>query len=593
MNPHARWGVVVMREFLASGATLGVIAGLFLTAPANADVVDIGNAAAVRIDGASVNSFLGSAVDSAGDFDGDGYDDVILGTYNVPATGAADIVFGGPNMQSGIVGSGRTIHITGAGDQFGIAVAGVGDINQDGLDDVLIGDNTDSSNGPFSGSAVLVLGDATPADIDLAQPPAGWFKFTGMGGDGVGDTVDGVGDVNQDGYPDMVIGAVGATGLRGIAYVLFGTRSPADLTLSTMSAGQGAAITGEDPMDYAGKDAAGIGDVNADGIPDIGVGAASAEPNGTQSGSAYVVYGKPGFGSLSLGALTATQGFRIDGPDRSFTGMALARLGDMNADGIDDFAVGSPGYGTSGDFATILFGRKTSGNVDLSSLGDRGITFSGTNTSYAVGRALAGVGDVNADGHPDALIGAPTISATQDLAALLRGGASLHGGPLASWPDGFFAPANSGLGQAVAGLGDVNGDGGVDIAIGAPNMAPNSRTNAGSVFIVFGTVPVKPVEPTPPPVTPQPAATLVVKARPAQKKVPRTGKVVLVRKVVVGPGQQAKIKVKTPKRVKVVKTATKVTVKTKRAPKGKVRVSIVASGSGVTPTVWTRTWKVR
>jgi glycosylphosphatidylinositol phospholipase D len=468
-------------------------------------------------------------------------------------------------------------------------VTGVGDVNKDGLDDVLIGANTDSSNGPWSGSAYLVLGDGTPSDIDVAQPPAGWFKYTGIGGDSAGDVVDGIGDVNQDGYPDMVIGAAGATGLRGAAYVVFGGKALSDLSLSTMTAEQGATLTGEDAGDFASR-CFGLGDVNGDGIPDIGVGAPSAQPNGLQSGSAYVVYGKPGFSSLSLGALTPAQGFRIDGPEYSFTGASLAGLGDMNADGIGDFAVGSPGGGVSGQFATIMSGRATSGNVDLASLGDRGLTFNGTDSSYGVGRALAGVGDINADGHPDALIGAPGISSTQDLAAIVHGGPALHAGALATWTDGFLAPSGYGFGQAVTGLGDMNGDGGVDFAVGAPQ----ALSNAGSVFIMFGKVPVKPpVEPTPPPVEPTPAATLVVKARAATRKIPRTGRVVLVRRVVVGAGQQAKITVKAPKRVKVVKTATKVTVKTKRAPKGKVRVRIVATGSVVTPTVWTRSWKVR
>ena len=342
-----------MREFLACGATLGVIAGLFLTAPANADVLDIQNAGGVRIDGSSGASFFGTWVDSAGDFDGDGYDDVILGIPNVPSSGVAHIVFGGPDMQSGVVGSGRTIHITGAGGQFGVSVAGVGDVNSDGLDDVLIGANAESTNGPMSGSAYLVLGDRTPADIDVAQPPAGWFKFIGVGGDGVGQAVDGVGDVNQDGYPDMIIGASGASGTRGVAYVVFGGPTPTNLNLSSMTSEQGASLVGEDSMDFAGSAVAGLGDVNSDGVPDLGVGAPNAEPNGVQSGSAYAVYGKSGFTSLNLSALSDAQGFRMDGPDRSFTGMALAGLGDVNADGIGDFAVGSPGYGASGDFATI------------------------------------------------------------------------------------------------------------------------------------------------------------------------------------------------------------------------------------------------
>jgi len=131
-----------------------------------------------------------------------------------------------------------------------------------------------------------VLGDGTPSDIDVAQPPAGWFKFTGVGGDSAGDAVDGVGDVNQDGYPDMVIGAAGGSGLRGVTYVVFGGNALSDLSLSAMTAERGATLTGEDAMDFASK-CVGIGDVNGDGVPDIGVGASNAQRNGVPSGSAY------------------------------------------------------------------------------------------------------------------------------------------------------------------------------------------------------------------------------------------------------------------------------------------------------------------
>ncbi len=594
MNPHARWGVVIVREFLASGAALSLAAGLFLTGPAHADVVQVGNAAGVRFDGPSTGAQLGLAVDSAGDFDGDGYDDMVVGTITVPNPGAATIVFGGPALTSGTLGSTRTIQITGAvpNGQFGVGVAGVGDVNKDGLDDVLIGAN-------MTGSAYLVLGDATPADIDLAKPAAGWVRFSGTVGDDTGYAVAGVGDVNQDGYPDMMVGAAGAAGQRGAAYLVFGRAAPTDVDLTAMTASQGVALEGENPQDFAGGVVAGLGDVNGDGIPDIGVGAANA-PSGAQKGRAYVVYGKAGFTGLSLSALSATQGFRIDGTSSSNTGSSLAGVGDLNKDGFDDFAVGSPGYGSLGDTATILLGRRTSGDLYLPVGSGLGITLAGTDTSYGVGRALAGIGDFDTDGYPDALVATASISSTQDLAALVRGGTSLTGGPLADLPDGIITPTGEQFGVSVAGLGDLNGDGGADIAIGAPGATRNG-TMSGAVYVIYGKAPPKPpVKPTPPPtptpnptVSPTPAASLKVTARPAKKAVPRTGRAVLVRKIVVGPGQRARIRVKASKKVRVAKTATTVKVSTKHAPKGKVRVRITATGPGVTATVWSRRWQVR
>ena len=582
-----------MREFLACGAAVSLAAGLFLTGPAGADVVNVQDAAGVRLDGPSKGSQLGMAVDSAGDFDGDGYDDIVVGSLAVPSAGSAYIVFGGPSLKTGIVGTTRTIQITGEApnDQLGVGVAGVGDVNKDGLDDVLIGAN-------MASAAYLVLGDSTPADIDLTKPAAGWVKFSGGAGEDTGYAVAGVGDVNQDGYPDMAMGSVGAAGLQGIVYVVFGRATPTELDLTVMNVSQGVPIVGENARDFAGAAVAGIGDVNGDGIPDIGVGASNA-PGGAQNGRAYVIYGKAGFTGLSLAAMTADQGFRIDNDTpASFTGAAMAGLGDMNKDGFDDFAVGSPGYATLGDTATILFGRSTSGDIDLPVASDRGVTFSGTPTSYGVGRALAGAGDFDTDGYPDALIGAPTISDTEDLAALVRGSMSMTGGPVADLPDGFRQPTGEAFGAAVAGLGDVNGDGGVDIAVDAYS-ADRNGDNSGSVYVFYGMVPAKPpVEPTPTPspsptVSPKPAASLKVTARPAKRAIPRNGWAVLVRKVVVGPGQRARIAVKAAKKVRVVKTATTVKVRTKHAPKGKVRVRITAKGPGVTDTVWVRRWKVR
>ena len=169
-----------------------------------------------------------------------------------------------------------------------------------------------------------------------------------------------------------------------------------------------------------------------------------------------------------------------------------------------------------------------------------------------------------------------TSAATdRDLANVGSGGFRIDG-----------AAAFDFAGGAVAGVGDINGDRGDDVLIGAPFAGNNGRAPSGSSYVLFGTP------------KPTPAATLTVTARKASRAVPRTGKVTLVRGIAVGPGQTATISVKvkpkrTKKKTRVTKTATTVKVRTKRAPSGRVTVRITAAGTGFTPVTWTRTWRVR
>ncbi len=155
------------------------------------------------------------------------------------------------------------------------------------------------------------------------------------------------------------------------------------------------------------------------------------------------------------------------------------------------------------------------------------------------------------------------------------------------------AAAGDRAGASLASVGDVNADAGDDLAIGAPEAGNNGRATSGSGYVVFG----DPIEPDPPATAPVPA-TLTVKARKAGKAIPRTAKVRLVKKVTVGPGQSARITVKvkpkrTKKKVKVIKKRTAVTVRSKKAPKGRITVWITASGTGFTPITWKRSWRVR
>lgn len=228
---------------------------------------------------------------------------------------------------------------------------------------------------------------------------------------------------------------------------------------------------------------------------------------GARSGQAYVVYGHPGIGStgvFDLSTLDGTNGFTMTGPcGHEMLGSAAAGLGDWNGDGYADFVVGSP-QSQSGGFdagtAYVVFGGTSIGpygDLDLLALnGSNGFAIHGDDTFRWLGAALSGGGDVDGDGRPDLLIGAPEAQVSGQLetgAAFTVFGrshetsahvqaASLDGAR------GFrFTGSQAGdrLGYSVALGGDLNGDGFGDIAIGATGH-DQPASDAGGVFVVFG-----------------------------------------------------------------------------------------------------------
>ncbi len=270
----------------------------------------------------------------------------------------------------------------------------------------------------------------------------------------------------------------------------------------------------------------------------------------------------------------------------------------------------------------VVYGGDEPTDIDLANLHTRGFGINGASTGDRSGLSVAGTGDVNKDGKADLLIGAPNA----DYAGRVDAGTSYL---LLSTPPVFTAPG------APTGVTGTPGDAQVQLSWTAPSSdggAPISgyqietatgggpwtitTTTAGTTTTLTGLTNgtsyqfriaainpagVGPVSEPSGTLIPKPAstpATLNVTARAARKAVPKTGKVRLVRKVTVGPGQTAAIAVrvapkKTKKKVTVTKTATTVKVRTKKAPKGKVTVRITSSGAGHTPVTWTRTWRVR
>jgi hypothetical protein len=279
---------------------------------------------------------------------------VIVGTPFAYPGGKAYVVFGKPGgsgVELTALGSGgfEIEGPPGFGSLFGLSVAGVGDINGDGLADVAAG-------APFAGSGAVavVYGKSTSAPVDPAAGDGAGFLIEGEPGEQTeaGWSVAGPGDVNGDGRPDVLIGAP-TVGFRsaGAGYVVFGKPDSATVQLAAVAAGAGGfrmdGVLGDD----AGRSVNGAGDVNGDGVADVLVGAPGADNNGRSgSGSAYVVMGSRTPASFNLGAAEQLGlGFRIDGAAAGdVAGAAVGPAGDQTGDGRDDLAVGAVGADGNG-----------------------------------------------------------------------------------------------------------------------------------------------------------------------------------------------------------------------------------------------------
>ncbi|MGH8565256.1 MAG: FG-GAP-like repeat-containing protein [Gammaproteobacteria bacterium] len=336
--------------------------------------------------------------------------------------------------------------------RFAEAVAGIGDVNGDGVTDLLVGAPFQILGGNLNqGRAFVFSGADRSLLLTLDHPaPQGLALF--------GSAVAGVGDVNRDGRADLAVGApgqrVGGRANQGQAYVLSGADGRLLLTL-------------DNPVPQAdamfGAAVAGAGDVNGDGAPDLLVGAPEQDGVASRDGQAFVFSGADGRLLLTLFPSRGCCGF----------GEAVAGAGDVNGDGAPDLLVGS-------DLGDVLVFSGADGSV-LRTLDD-------PPGSSSFGEAVAGIGDVNGDGVPDLLVGAPFTSVGRES---LQGRAFVFSGADASLlrtldlpiPEGFAE-----LGSAVAGAGDVNGDGVPDLLAGAPghDVAGGAR-DQGQALVFSGT----------------------------------------------------------------------------------------------------------
>ncbi|WP_420011464.1 hypothetical protein [Tateyamaria sp.] len=495
------------------------------------------------LNGIDAGDYSGFSVSSAGDVNGDGYDDLIIGAYRADpignSSGETYIVYGGASAPGadGVLDlstldgtSGFSLTGIDAGDYSGRSVSSAGDVNGDGYDDLIIGaSGVGSVQGEYDaflgpGEAYVVYGGPTGADLVLDRPTLDGtrgFALTGIDdGDELGVSVSSAGDVNGDGYDDLIIGATGADpngdSGAGETYVIYGGASAPGtdgvLDLSTLDGTNGFILNGIDADDRSGFSISSAGDVNGDGYDDLIIGADRADPNGDSSGGTYVIYGgasAPGTGGrFNLSALDGTNGFilnGIDADDRS--GRSVSSAGDVNGDGYDDLIIGADRADPKGDSGAgetyVVYGGTrapgTNGVMDLSDLdGTNGFILNGIDADDRSGRSVSSAGDVNGDGYDDLIIGADWADPNGSRSGetyVVYGGASAPGtgGKLdlsaLDGTNGFILngiDVNDRSGTPVSSAGDVNGDGYDDLIIGANRADPNGDSGAGETYVVYG-----------------------------------------------------------------------------------------------------------
>ena len=340
-----------------SGVTYLVYGAALAASGGSIDLAAFTEEHGVLIKGPTPGEWSGVTVASAGDVDGDGSGDVIIGGFGSDGNEEAFLVYGSALAASGgtldlaTLTASQGVLINGFDSPEGtiIAVAAAGDVDGDGVGDVIIGA---VSAGEYAGASYLVFGAALAAsggtlDVSALTATQG-VLITGMAPwDLSGISVAAAGDVDGDGFDDLVIGAPNSATYAGETFLLYGSALAASegvIDLASLTAEQGVRIVGASEMGYSGYSAASAGDIDGDGLADLIIGAYGSDEN---AGETFVLYGSAlvaSGGVINLADLTPDQGVIIKGIDKNdYSGWSVAGAGDVDGDGFDDIIIGADG----------------------------------------------------------------------------------------------------------------------------------------------------------------------------------------------------------------------------------------------------------
>ncbi|KAA0991213.1 FG-GAP-like repeat-containing protein [Dyadobacter aurulentus] len=427
------------------------------------------NNAATILESNQANAYLGHSASTAGDVNGDGYSDIIAGAimYDKGQTneGAAFVHYG--SAQGINVVAATTLESNQAEAQFGNSVASAGDVNGDGYSDVIVGAMLYDNGQSNEGAAFIYQGGQT----GISTTPISTLESNQASAQ-FGCSVTSAGDVNGDGYSDVIAGAIfydNGQVDEGGAFVWNGGAN----NVSPISSLK---LEGNKPLAQMGWSIANVGDVNGDGYDDIGIATDGYDNGQTGEGAVFIYHG-------AHTGLNPQPIVKIEGNQEHARMGNIASAGDVNGDGYGDIIIGVPLYGANNAGAAFIYHGSAQGIINTIKAKLEGQQEEDGN----FGNSVACAGDINGDGYSDVIVGAPGLDVEQQhsdegIAFVYHGSGNGITNNAITKINGSSNGFNMG---AVAGLGDVNGDGFGDVAVGSPFYS-EVEAYEGAIMVHYG-----------------------------------------------------------------------------------------------------------